>query len=326
MDYFTVLNPFFNEEKVNCAEISRKTGIKERTVRFYFEKFRKMIPLPRKVEKGRPRKFPSSLNTQIGLMITQNPMASSNVVAERLNRSLEGGSKAISARTVRRRCQEMGYSSKKPTTIPMMTNLHVEKRIKFAKKNEDIDWDSVIFSDESSFQLRSNVVKFWTKKGCPQILEKNKFEPKIMVWGAISAAGKSKLFVVKGIMNSVKYTGVIDHVLQPFIRKYHDDSVIFQQDNAPCHVSRASKEHFAKKNIQIMEWPPNSPDLNPIENLWGYLKLKVAKRSPKTILDLENVLKEEWSNLTLKYLQSLVRSMPKRLEELKAKKGGKINY
>ena len=265
MDYFTVLNPLFHEEKINCAEISRKTGIKERNFRRYFEKFKKMTLLPKKVEKGRPRKFPTSVNSRIGLLINRNPMASSNVVAAMLNKSLIDPSMAISSRTVRRRCNDMGYSSKKPVAVPLLTVVHTERRLKFAKKNVKTDWDSVIFSDESSFQLRSNIVKVWTKKGGRRNFTKTKFEPKIMVWGAISSQGKSELHLVKGMMNSVKYTGVIDHVLVPFIHQFHDDTAIFQQDNAPCHVSKFSKEHFSGKNIEIMDWPANSPDLSPIE-------------------------------------------------------------
>ena len=189
-----------------------------------------------------------------------------------------------------------------------------------------MDWDCVIFSDESSFQLRSNIVKCWAKNDVPLNFPKLKFESKVMVWGAISINGKSKLHFVEGIMNSAKYTGVIDHVLIPFIRKYHDNSVIFQQDNAPCHVSKVSKAFLTEKKIEIMDWPANSPDLSPIENLWGFLKVKVAKRSPATVSDLKMILKEEWENISLEYLQSLVRSMPKRLQELKIKNGNKINY
>ena len=75
-----------------------------------------------------------------------------------------------------------------------------------------------------------------------------------------------------------------------------------------------------------MDWPANSPDLSPIENLWGFLKVKVAKRSPATVSDLKMILKEECENISVEYLQSLVRSMPKRLQELKIKNGNKINY
>lgn len=143
---------------------------------------------------------------------------------------------------------------------------------------------------------------------------------------AISSRGKSELLFIKATMDSEKYTGVIDHVLIPFIAKNHGKSGIFQQDNAPCHVSKHSMDHFKKKKMKVMDWPANSPDLNPIENLWGYLKVKVAKRSPKNITELKRVLKDEWDNIPLEYLQSLSKSMPKRLGELKTKKGGKINY
>lgn len=111
MDYFTVLNPFFHAEKVKCAEISRKTGINARTVHRYYAKFKAMILLPQKVQIGRPKKFPNALNSKIGLLIRKDPRATSSEIAAKLNETLESTlNLKISARTVRRRCNEMGYT------------------------------------------------------------------------------------------------------------------------------------------------------------------------------------------------------------------------
>ena len=165
MDYFTLLNPFFVNGKLNCPEITQETGIKIRTVQRYYAKFRKQVPLPKNLKLGRLRKIPTAINSQIGVLINKNPMLSSNNVSSILNESLKKVESSISSRTVRRRCQEMGYSSKKPVVKPFLSPLHIVKRNKFEANNREKNWDSVIFSDESSFQLRPNVVKYWTKKG-----------------------------------------------------------------------------------------------------------------------------------------------------------------
>ena len=80
--------------------------------------------------------------------------------------------------------------------------------------------------------------------------------------------------LVEGTMNSAKY---FDEIINRSVVPQLDDwypagNGIFQQDNAPSHASRASKAHFAAKGVTLLDWPPSSPDTNPIENLWSIVK------------------------------------------------------
>ena len=114
-----------------------------------------------------------------------------------------------------------------------------------------------------------------------------------------------------------------------------DGHLIFQQDNAPIHTS-AKTTHFMKQNgLRTLPWPANSPDLNPIEELWHTLKRRIwakwrQRRSSihKTVTseDLENLTQEAWKSLEPNPLRALVESMPKRVENLICVQGGHLKY
>ena len=102
---------------------------------------------------------------------------------------------------------------------------------------------------------------------------------------------------------------------------------IFQQDNDPKHTSNVIKKYFANKKWEIMEWPAQSPDLNPIEHVWDQLEKAIRNRKPpKNTNELVSYLMEEWSNLDTDYLQKLVESMPQRVQAVIDSKGYPTKY
>ena len=102
---------------------------------------------------------------------------------------------------------------------------------------------------------------------------------------------------------------------------------VLQQDNAPAHKSAETSTWFLENGVDVLEnWPPNSPDLNIIENLWSILKGRIAKRHPKTLEDLETFALEEFYAIPDEYVQKLFKSIKNRLILTKINRGGFTRY
>jgi transposase len=94
----------------------------------------------------------------------------------------------------------------------------------------------------------------------------------------------------------------------------------------PKHTSRVAKEFLGNNVPEVMDWPSNSPDLNPIENLWAIVKRNTELRRPKNLSELEIFLCEEWEKIPNSLLINLVNSMPQRCREVIDKNGERIPY
>ncbi len=100
--------------------------------------------------------------------------------------------------------------------------------------------------------------------------------------------------------------------------KYAD--FIFQQDLAPAHTAKRTKSWLNNHSVGVIDWPENSPDLNPIENLSGIVKRKMRNKRPKNADELKATVKEPWASIPPQQCHKLITSMPRRIEaEIKAK-------
>ena len=128
-------------------------------------------------------------------------------------------------------------------------------------------------------------------------------------------------------MNAQRYTDLLKNKLELHVTVYN--CTVFMQDGAPCHRAKIVTQFLKSKKLQILDWPGNSLDLNPIENLWTVLKNKVSERQQLRCYakTLEQAIKEVWlREMTTEYCQSLVESMLKRLEAVIKAKDGPTRY
>ncbi|CAG5015993.1 unnamed protein product [Parnassius apollo] len=117
-----------------------------------------------------------------------------------------------------------------------------------------------------------------------------------MVWSVISAKGVGRLYVVQGTMRQHQYKEVLQNRLLPTLREWFPDSenFTFMHDSAPCHKAKSVTKFLEENIIPVLPWPGNSPDMNPIENLWEITKAEIAKEMITTKVRLIEKLIEVW--------------------------------
>lgn len=236
----------------------------------------------------------------------------------------------ISASTICRIIKNSPYSFSKLNVSPKLNTKQKEKRIKFSKnmllKGEDY-FKSIVFSDEKRFTIYGpdGFRGYWRDlRKEPEYFFKQKYSPGIMVWAAISIDGQVSISFVEGSITSAKYQDILSQNLLPNFSK---DLQLFQQDNATPHVSKSTKEWLFDKEINTIEWPPNSPDLNLIENIWGLLVRKIYRKTMtfSDIEELKNEIMKEWKKLPKIVFQNLYKSLAERFFDVIRLKGCTVN-
>ena len=145
----------------------------------------------------------------------------------------------------------------------------------------------------------------------------------VMVWGSMSAAGVGESHFIEGNMNSNMYCEILQQSMISFLQKLGRRAV-FQHDNDPKHTSKTTTALLKRLRVKVMDWPSMSPDLNPIEHLWGILKRKIRKVS--NIRQLRDVVMEEWKSIPVATCEALVNSKPRKVKAVLDNDGGHTKY
>lgn len=213
---------------------------------------------------------------------------------------------------------------------------HITNNTDFSKVSSLLSFShsclQVIFTDEKKFNLDGpdgDRGYYHDLRKEPMRFPKRGFGGgSCMVWAAFCADSTVALAFVTSKMNSAHYQDVLRLHLLPFLAQHPQQQYEMVQDNAPIHVSRSTKQWLSANNVTTIDWPPLSPDLNPIENLWGILSQKVYANGKQytDVHSLKAAITQEWSRLNSQTLQNLAVSMSSRLFQVAARRGGPTDY
>lgn len=318
------------EDGYSLREIGERLGCNYSSVSYVLKKYHEqgsVVTLPRS---GRPRKTDNRDDLMIKKVCAISPFYSSHQIKEELPQL------NVSSRTIRRRLHDkFNLRARRPACKPLISKKNLNDRIKFCRKYRNWtkdDWSKVMFSDESSFSLL-NSFNLYVRRPSGQRFNVKYTRPSVkhpdscMVWGAFCASGRGPItFIPKETrINAQTYLEILKNKLKLFMNI--KNCKIFQQDGAPCHTAKSVKQWLTENRIEVLDWPGNSPDLNPIENLWILMKRKIALRRPKSLPELRNAIQSVWvTDISRDCCQNLINSMPTRISLVLKAKGMPTRY
>ncbi|UYV68580.1 ASS1 [Cordylochernes scorpioides] len=258
------------------------------------------------------------------------PQATCTAILQHVQDTLDH---SISTRTISRRLVANGLHSCRPLRRLPLTPPNRRQRLEWCRGRSTwmTEWHRVVFSDESRFCLSSDSrrVRVWRRRGersnPAAIVERPTVRQRgIMVWGAIAYDSRSPLLRIQGTMTAQRY---VDHVLRPVTLPYLQGvpNALYQQDNARPHTARISQQVL--QDVQMLPWPPYSPDLSPIEHVWDIIGRRLhALPQPRSEDELWQMVEREWRAIPQDAIHTLIDSLPRRVAACIAVRGGPTCY
>lgn len=323
------------EEGLSTRRIARRLNVGQSDVVRCWSRFLTTGSVEDRPRSGRPRCTTRNEDRYIALTARREPHSTAGDYRRQLQQAT---GTTVSDQTVRNRLHDINLHARRPLRCPPLTRDRRRLRLQWARAHEHWllpEWSNCLFSDETRFALVPDNyrLRVWRVPGRPSRLRypsqrAQQHGGSIMFWAGIMHGTRTDILHIQGTMTADLY---LNQVLQPVVRplaRRHGDNFMLVDDNARPHRARMVTDYLRDAEIERMDWPPYSPDMNPIEHVWDMLHRAIQRRPnvPSTIPELREAAIEEWQNLPQEDINHLILRMPVRVQALIRARGGSTEY
>jgi hypothetical protein len=324
---------------MSVPDISMKLGVPQSTIYYQLTKFKTTGTTNKMPGQGRKRSARSEANVaKVKARIKKDPFVSQRQLARELQIA-EGSIRNLLKK-------DLNIKSRARVKKHLINQVSQDKRLQKSKKLLNLlktKKPIILFSDEKVFDVdsvsNSRLDRYLSSEKSEDVQDniRFKFQTKhpanVMVFGLVSSDGKKMaphFFPVGTRIDSEKYIEVLKNKVKPWIRKTYGlgAEYVLMQDGAPCHTSKKTQKWLEDNNVKFWPkeiWPPNSPDLNPLDySIWAYIARKACQRPHPNIESLSSAIKSAWRTMSPKYIRTTCSRFRTRLEEVVANEGGHI--
>jgi len=332
------------EDGASLREVSERFETTMATVSRTVKKFNEHHTFFDLERSGRPSIVDDRMRRRVIRFLKLNKKMKFGDVAE----AFEG----LTESTVRTIAHDAGRYRRVARRKPFLTKLQMEKRLAWAQNNRDTDWASVIFTDEAHLVTGRQNGRIWVTRSPNEVNNLDCLEPtfrsdrkSIMVWGCVALGRKGPLFriplqpstsngKVRTKAEGLNGTRYVEHILSgpllQSLREWEKDGRKMRvvEDGAPCHKSAPARNFREENSIERQDHPPNSPDLNPIENVWDRLNGEIKRIGGHLTSTeaLERVAQAAWLNIPQDFIDGKILEMKQRVIDVQASKGAHTIY
>jgi len=312
----------YQDANMKPTRISKVVGVPVRTIYDWIQKIENNIDIFQHQTKNFGQKIDDQTRMDIIEEVKQDPRQTST---RRL-----GSKYDLSQTAVHNLLISQGFEYRKTQKCHDLTEDEMEERVAYCRemlKYKGIKIKRSFFADEMGIKLVDlyKGKKLWVLPGEEVKIEKVDQEVKVNCWGAISWNGATTLHIFSQNLKKTLYQDIVDSHKMEMEDTYQERDFFYIQDNHPCHQNLDVFDY--DDNIDLIEFPTYSPDLNPIENLWATLKYRVAHDTPKTEDELVRSLHYNWEQLTkVEILRPYLKTLEGRYRECIEKNGIRLPY
>ena len=277
------------------------------------------------------------LDVRTARLLARVSASNPSMAARQIQAEVGGLALHVSHSTIKRSLRRSGMISMRPRKAPMLTVANKLRRRQWCRDHANLtmeSWRRIIFTDETAIAINDARPLYVRKRQNEVVSDRHTithrpFVKRVMTWSCVSYYGIGELVPIDGTMTAQKYIHTLESHLIPQMNHWFPSGMCYMQhDNAPCHKARAVTDFLADQEVNVINWPPYSPDLNCIENLWAILKRKMCISRQSTRAEVIAQAQQVWNEdpSIADAARKVIDSMPRRVAACLKANGGYIGY